>query len=615
MLLLFESMPPSQHKTRLDIQGFRALAVLSVMIFHANAAWLPAGFLGVDIFFVISGYIITSLIHTKTTFSLKQFYLARIKRILPAYFFLLISGSLVASILFTPQDFSSFFASFQAALIFASNQYFMGFGDYFAPNTSEQPLLHTWSLAIEMQFYLLLPLLLVTIPRKYWLSALLIISTSLLIWNFSLQTLTTTQEQYFSLLSRIPEFLIGAIFALLPFSVKQKHPQWLSISAIVMIIIGFLIIRESNFPNWMVILPCFAIGLLLISPQAKINHLFAHPLLVWIGNISYSLYLWHWVILAFIRYINGQYLLSSFDVAIYITLSFVAATLSYYTIENPIRKFSQLKALSIAATLGTTAAMLIFALPLINQQVVPAVPLSFTRYADNNQICHGKMLKNCLQGDLSSTNQPILVIGDSHAAQLNLALSTAGKSINQSFKIVTASSCVPISGFPISNLANWAKKPCQQQIKNLEKQLPQYHTIILAGMWSHHIHDQHFQTALKQFLNSSLARHQKIIVMAQIPMFDNNIARLNRINQLGFHFRAKSNQEWQQSNQYMQQTSNHYPNVIWLNFEQASLFQTTPFYKGELIYYDSHHLNEIGAKAYGKTISDALQQILQPKQP
>ncbi|KXU38659.1 hypothetical protein AXE65_12705 [Ventosimonas gracilis] len=155
---------------RNDIQGLRAIAVLAVIFFHVNKKYLPGGFVGVDMFFVISGFLVGGIILRQKLarqFSFIEFYKARCRRIVPAYFAMVSVVSIFAAILFIPKDFSFFWKSLKSTLYFASNQYFSGFGDYFGPKSYEMPLLHTWSLAVEMQFYLLLPLFLVVIPLRW----------------------------------------------------------------------------------------------------------------------------------------------------------------------------------------------------------------------------------------------------------------------------------------------------------------------------------------------------------------------------------------------------------------------------------------------------------------
>ncbi|MEH8254239.1 acyltransferase family protein [Aeromonas veronii] len=150
------------------------MAVFSVMAFHFNPALLPGGFIGVDLFFVISGFLITNiLLHRKENAdfnlakTLNYFYLSRFKRIAPAYFVMLVVVAFVAAVFLLPQDFNTFKSSLESAAWFGSNRHFSGFGDYFSPANHEQPLLHSWSLAVEIQFYLLMPFMILLLPVRW----------------------------------------------------------------------------------------------------------------------------------------------------------------------------------------------------------------------------------------------------------------------------------------------------------------------------------------------------------------------------------------------------------------------------------------------------------------
>lgn len=206
---------------RPDIQGLRAIAVLAVIVFHLNPAWLPGGFVGVDIFLVISGFLISSiLLHKKSklgyslTSTLGYFYTSRLKRIAPAYYATLVMVSLLAAVLFLPADFATYRDGLKKAAWFNSNSYFASFGDYFAPANHEQPLLHTWSLAIEIQFYLIAPFIFLLIPKRLlsWLLPLgILIFTA--IAEYKLRT-GAQQATYYSLLARLPAFFFGGWIAL-----------------------------------------------------------------------------------------------------------------------------------------------------------------------------------------------------------------------------------------------------------------------------------------------------------------------------------------------------------------------------------------------------------------
>ena len=208
---------------RPDIQGLRAIAVLAVIVFHLNPAWLPGGFVGVDIFLVISGFLISSiLLHKKSkpgyslTSTLGYFYTSRLKRIAPAYYATLVMVSLLAAVLFLPADFATYRDGLKKAAWFNSNSYFASFGDYFAPANHEQPLLHTWSLAIEIQFYLIAPFIFLLLPKRLlsWILPLSIISLTAYA-EFQLRIAGNQQATYYSLVARLPAFFLGAWVALL----------------------------------------------------------------------------------------------------------------------------------------------------------------------------------------------------------------------------------------------------------------------------------------------------------------------------------------------------------------------------------------------------------------
>lgn len=206
----------SQDTKRHDIQGLRALAVLAVIVFHVDSNWLPGGFIGVDVFLVLSGYLLTSIVLRKRVegrFSFLSFYAARVRRIVPAYVLMLAVTAVVMAVLLIPRDFEGFKESLYAAISFNSNNYFAGQNDYFAPDSHELPLLHTWSLAIEMQFYLILPIVLVIVPRN--LLIFVLSAVAILLLGYTVYQLADGQRQtvYFSLGARIPEFLIGSLLA------------------------------------------------------------------------------------------------------------------------------------------------------------------------------------------------------------------------------------------------------------------------------------------------------------------------------------------------------------------------------------------------------------------
>lgn len=338
---------PIDIKFRNDIQGLRAIAVLAVLVFHYNPNLLPGGFVGVDVFLVISGYLITTIVLKRIDSGhsfpniLKHFYLGRIKRIAPAYFALLGLVSIAAGVLFIPGDFAYYRESLDQALYFNSNNYFAGFGDYFAPGAEELPLLHTWSLAVEMQFYLLMPFVLLFFPRNWlkWLFPLLILLLSLAA-EYQIRTQGDNQSTYYALYARVPEFLLGGWLALIPGSSRLSGKNAglaTGLGLALILIAAFYITSGSVFPGLLALLPCVGAGLIIYAGQGWTARFLSLPILVWLGTISYSLYLWHWPVLAFLRYTTGSHELGLAMSVVYVLATLALACLSYYFVEEVFR--------------------------------------------------------------------------------------------------------------------------------------------------------------------------------------------------------------------------------------------------------------------------------------
>ena len=587
--------PDTRPDFRQDIQGLRAVAVLAVMLFHANSAWLPAGFIGVDVFFVISGFVVSRLI-LDSRFDWWGFYLGRIRRIVPAYLLMLVVIALIAIFLLIPQDFKFFRDSLKSASIFTSNYYFSGFGDYFAPSSHELPLLHTWSLAIEMQFYLVLPLLLVWLPRPVLRIVLPLFIAAVIAWS------TYEGNQFFSFLARSAEFGLGIwLVAMSPvLRLSGVKAELVSIVGVVLLLLGFFIIPEAAFPGVWVLLPCLGCFLIIAACDASLNRMLSNRYMVGIGAISYSLYLWHWPVLAFMRYYTQQYELSPPWLAAYVAAAFAFAFFSYRYIETPFRK-----SVSPVVTCGLT----LFALGLLaasltqgkalNGSLTGILPVELTRYADDAKICHGKVIAECIRGDL--TQQPVaLVIGDSHAAQLNLAFDEIGVRHGLAFQVVTASSCIPIEGFDVERLPDWAQKPCMDQIAYAKPLIESANIVVLAGMWQWQTQSLAFMQALERFLEAMQKRGIRLFVLGQVPMLDLNVIRMHRFSELGLPLTKLHAVSTDESNSLVSNLVKKYSNAVFVDVSAFDLLKHPPVYKGGVVYHDAHHLNEIGAREYGR---------------
>lgn len=603
----------SKIKKRNDIQGLRAIAVISVIAYHMQNDFLPGGFIGVDVFFVISGFLITSIILKEkedNSFSFVGFYWSRAKRILPAYCFFLLVASLLISVIVTSKDYMYFGQSLKSALYFNSNNYFSGFGDYFAPSSYELPLLHTWSLSIEMQYYLLLPILLIIVPCKYLKVTIIVIFvlTYLSLLNFQV-------GGYFSIVSRIPEFLIGSWVAIV--KKPKKLPIKLSnliVTLAALVLIGCLIFinKDSNFPGVIVLLPCVSAATIIYLKNSYINRTLSHRLLVWIGALSYSLYLWHWLVLAIARYWSGEYQINASLIPGLLLIMFSISCFSYYFVENiPKRKLNRSKkhTFIFLILVGGTCIFTVTVAPLINSILSVQLPVTHTRYADSTTICHGQIIGECLRGDLSG--DPILLIGDSHAAQLNIASDIFGEINKQALKVITAStsSCVTIPDFDYERLPKWAQQACINQIGKVSALLPEYNKIIIAGMWSHHSLSDKFLISLENFLFKANKKGKKVIVLGQIPLLNHDIKRVVRFDGFGLKPDVEIDPIYAITNKKIKSISKKYSNVEFVDVSKLKMFSTAPRYSGDIIYHDKSHLNEIGSMHYGEEIAPYLNNL------
>lgn len=349
----------SSIKYRPEIDGLRAIAVISVIIYHLNENWLSGGFLGVDIFFVISGFLITGIIITEiqqNSFSLKQFYTRRIKRIYPAFITVMALVSFIASVIFIYNDFNKLRKTIELAIAFLSNFYLGLTQGYFDLSANENPVLHIWSLAVEEQYYLIFPLILILAYKKFREIKVLFIITLILFFillatsfvsaNFYKEVLHQPNIYYLSNL-RFPELLVGSLLAIYHnLSNKvQLSKQVNNILAILSTLLLFSCLFLMNndiayIPGITLILPCIFTALIIhtTSQNNIVKLCLSNKAIVFIGKISYSLYLYHWIFIAFAYYITGEKQINNQSIAIVIVLTIIFSVLSYYLIEQPIRK-------------------------------------------------------------------------------------------------------------------------------------------------------------------------------------------------------------------------------------------------------------------------------------
>lgn len=330
---------------RREIDGLRAVAVVPVILFHAGFEVFSGGFVGVDIFFVISGYLITSILLNdlaENKFSLVHFYERRARRILPALFFVILCCFPVAWFLLLPRQMEAFTDSIFAVALFGSNILFWREAGYFAPASELKPLLHTWSLSVEEQYYVIFPLFLLLIWRFKQRTVLLILcGTALLSLGLSEWASTEKPTANFYLApTRAWELLAGSICALLTFGRRIYSNNYLSSLGLLAIMFSiFYYDNETPFPSLYALAPVIGTSLIILfgTRDTFAGKLLSFPVFVFIGLISYSAYLWHQPIFAFARVYNigkpDDVTMLSLGVA-----SFVLAFLTWKFIEQPFRK-------------------------------------------------------------------------------------------------------------------------------------------------------------------------------------------------------------------------------------------------------------------------------------
>jgi peptidoglycan/LPS O-acetylase OafA/YrhL len=328
---------------RPDIDGLRAVAVLSVVAFHASPTWIKGGLVGVDVFFVISGFLITSLIVgglERGEFSFAEFYARRIRRIFPALVVLLLAAYAAGWCLLLTHEYKQLGKHMAGAAAFVANFVLWGESGYFDHAAETKPLLHLWSLGIEEQFYLAWPLLL-------WLgwklrAHLALLTLLIAAASFAFNIVTAASDgvaDFYSPLTRFWELLAGALLA------RQRAP-WpgASLAGAVLIVLALLLIDpKRQFPGWWALLPALGSALIIAGGKdAWLNRtvLSSRPM-VWIGLISYPLYLWHWPLLSLARILEGDALPRSVRLGA-VLLAIVLAALTYLLVERPMR-FGRLK--------------------------------------------------------------------------------------------------------------------------------------------------------------------------------------------------------------------------------------------------------------------------------
>ncbi|WP_448506487.1 acyltransferase family protein [Immundisolibacter sp.] len=472
----------------------RALAVMPVLFFHAGLGF-PGGFVGVDVFFVISGYLITRLLTVEMTerrFSLFRFYERRIRRIFPALFTVLMASTVVTWFIFMPPEFELFGQSMALAAIFASNIGFWQEAGYFDTVAQFKPLLHTWSLGIEEQFYVLFPLLLAGLYRGMPTRRRLVIGCmTVASFLFSVVWVHVAPNGAFFLLpARFWELGVGCLLALAPASFELRTSHAVAICAAGLLLIGMAVFGLSEhtpFPGMAALLPCIGTVLVIMAGRTRnaVSCALGSRPLVLVGLVSYSLYLWHWPIIVFAQYRLGH-LLSAFEAILAIVASFALAALSWRFIEQPARQRHFLA--ERRALFGAAAVMMVAVvsagLAIQAQEGLPgrlpaAIQKIYAQKQDRSPFLRANCFAdssdkgvdsesvrpgvNCPMGAPGPDHTTFLVWGDSHAAAMAPAIDLAAKRFNQRGLFVGRAGCPPLLHYDTTSSHGQKREACRDQ--------------------------------------------------------------------------------------------------------------------------------------------------------
>lgn len=446
---------------RQDINGLRAWAVVAVLLFHFQIPGFSAGFMGVDLFFVISGYLMTAIVLKgleKQDFSLLRFYMARVRRIVPALAVLLIVLLILGWFWLPTPDYKTLGAQSAYSLSFLSNIHFWRATGYFDSAAHEKWLLHTWTLGVEFQFYILYPVFLLILWKIKNSQRLLFAGIALaFLASLLLSTIFSGWKpaaSFYLLPTRGWEFLAGglSLLVLREFPSVSRYGRLLLWSGLVFWLAALIILDNSfAWPSAWALLPVLSASLVIIACQEN-SWLTAHPLLQWLGNRSYSLYLWHWPIVVALYFIGIQQ--DPLWIAVGLGLSLLLADLSYRLVETPTRlrlaKLTLPKEILGFALVGLLVGVSAVSVRLFefNGRLPEAVELVATEATNKDPRANDCSPKDavspaCIYG---SDNIGAILLGDSHAMSTITSLQTAGAPHKRGTMFLGKSGCPTILG-------------------------------------------------------------------------------------------------------------------------------------------------------------------------
>lgn len=492
---------------RPDIDGLRAIAVLSVVLYHYGATWLPGGFTGVDVFFVISGYLITGILRREIErgeFSLLNFYARRIRRIIPALFVVLLATLAVGWFVLMPGDFAELGSSAAYAAVGFGNFFFLGNTGYFDQAADLQPLLHTWSLGVEEQFYFVWPILLflgLTLVRSRKVFLILFALAVALAFAYSIRILGKDVKGAFYLPApRAWELAIGAFVAFLP-AIKSRVASLLATITGLLLVAGSLLFINSDmpFPGPAAALACVVAALITWDKRENlVSSVLSIRPLVWIGLISYSLYLWHWPVLVLYRHYSNGRLPSLEESSALMLVSIALAYASWRFVEQPTRHIRMGRWKAVGAGLAAAGVVAIAGVTTANSYGFPdrvaqeaaqmsSLDVMWQWSCEEQEVPELGGALCVFGGEWASSPRKVILWGDSHAEHAAPLVQSALAGSNSAVALVV--SCPAALGGSVRR--EWAEVPgfvqsCEKQRETVLAAIGtgEIEALILAASWN-----------------------------------------------------------------------------------------------------------------------------------
>ena len=642
----------SNFDYRKEIDGLRALAVIPVIFFHLETDLMPNGFLGVDIFFVISGFLITSLIKNELDndkFSITSFYTRRARRILPALFLISFICIPISFLVMYPQQLLDFAQSLVSLIFFSSNYLFWWESNYFDLTINEKPLIHTWSLSIEEQFYLLFPIFMITILSK---KNRLIICLAVIFLSFNFINLlslskysdiaTQPKFEFYMLFTRAWELLFGSIVAFL--SEKKFNNLFISILSFVLLIC--LLLNQSNSEDHIkikIFLTVLSTSLLILFTNGPnfIKKFLSFNIFTSIGLISYSTYLWHMPIFAFAKIVFFQYT-NFYLLSVLLISPFILGFFTWKYIENPFRDYDKINnKLFYTTVIALAIIILIFGLLGHYSKGFPS-RLSEKSFSLLETGKSSPKITKCMSSNRNyieprdackyfNDKTKFATFGDSHVNEISYSLAEELQKKNIGISHHSFTGCMPILRNFNDNLST-----CQEWVKNTVKFIKENDDIeyvVINFRYSYYLNGEHrnknktesrvFKSNLKysekkkiifdslDFIVSELSNKKKIFIVLPFPELDLDVRKLVFSNDLknkniNKTYGTNLRKYYKRNSDIMKWfTSKEFPHNFYLIDPKQFLCNETDCFivnNNKLLYYDDDHLSLNGTNLLAKII-------------